>query len=123
MTSVAGWPPRPKESVCHAFSPDRHPRHAPHPLGLASTAHCPGIRFQRQAVTGPTAHASKSARADPENGSGKLHLGLYPHSGALQNLGYEIGRGTIAKVLKEAGVDPLRVGEKEPLGKSSCAPI
>ena len=25
--------------------------------------------------------------------------------GALQNLGYEIGRGTIAKVLKEAGVD------------------
>jgi hypothetical protein len=24
----------------------------------------------------------------------------------LQNLGYEIGRGTIAKVLKEAGVDP-----------------
>ncbi|MGO8928369.1 MAG: integrase core domain-containing protein [Limisphaerales bacterium] len=26
--------------------------------------------------------------------------------GALQNLGHEIGRGTIAKVLKEAGVDP-----------------
>ena len=26
--------------------------------------------------------------------------------GALQNLGYEIGRGTIAKVLKQAGVDP-----------------
>jgi putative transposase len=26
--------------------------------------------------------------------------------GALQNLGHEMGRGTIAKVLKEAGVDP-----------------
>ena len=26
--------------------------------------------------------------------------------GALQNLGHDIGRGTIAKVLKEAGVDP-----------------
>jgi hypothetical protein len=26
--------------------------------------------------------------------------------GALQNLGHEIGRGTIAKVLKEAGVEP-----------------
>jgi hypothetical protein len=26
--------------------------------------------------------------------------------GALQNLGHEIGRGTIAEVLKEAGVDP-----------------
>ena len=26
--------------------------------------------------------------------------------GALENLGHEIGRGTIAKLLKEAGVDP-----------------
>ncbi len=26
--------------------------------------------------------------------------------GALQNLGHEIGRGTIAKILQEAGVDP-----------------
>jgi putative transposase len=26
--------------------------------------------------------------------------------GALQNLGHKIGRGTIAKVLQEAGVDP-----------------
>ena len=26
--------------------------------------------------------------------------------GALQNLGHEVGRGTIAKILKEAGIDP-----------------
>jgi transposase InsO family protein len=32
--------------------------------------------------------------------------------GALQNLGHEIGRGTIAKVLKEAGVDPAPARQK-----------
>ena len=32
--------------------------------------------------------------------------------GALQNLGHEIGRGTIAKVLKEAGVDPAPERQK-----------
>jgi hypothetical protein len=30
----------------------------------------------------------------------------------LQNLDYEIGRGTIARVLKEAGVDPAPDREK-----------
>ena len=31
----------------------------------------------------------------------------YTHiQGALQNLGHQIGRGAIAKVLKEAGADP-----------------
>lgn len=33
--------------------------------------------------------------------------------GALQNLGHEIGRGTIAKVLKEAGVDPAPDRQKK----------
>ena len=33
--------------------------------------------------------------------------------GALQNLGHEIGRGTIAKVLKEAGVDPAPERQKK----------
>lgn len=32
--------------------------------------------------------------------------------GALQNLGHEIGRGTIAKVLNEAGVDPAPERER-----------
>jgi hypothetical protein len=32
--------------------------------------------------------------------------------GALQNLGHEIGRGTIAKVLQEAGVDPAPERQK-----------
>ena len=32
--------------------------------------------------------------------------------GALQNLGHEIGRGTIAKVLQSAGVDPARDRQK-----------
>jgi transposase-like protein len=32
--------------------------------------------------------------------------------GALMNLGHEVGRGTIAKILKEAGVDPAPVGSK-----------
>jgi hypothetical protein len=33
--------------------------------------------------------------------------------GALQNLGHEIGRGTIAKVLKEAGMDPAPERQKK----------
>ena len=33
--------------------------------------------------------------------------------GALQNLGHEIGRGTIAKVLQEAGVDPAPDRQKK----------
>jgi hypothetical protein len=33
--------------------------------------------------------------------------------GALQNLGHDIGRGTIAKVLKEAGVDPAPDRQKK----------
>jgi hypothetical protein len=33
--------------------------------------------------------------------------------GALQNLGHEIGRGTIAKVLKAAGVDPAPERQKQ----------
>ncbi len=33
--------------------------------------------------------------------------------GALQNLGHEIGRGTIAKVLKEAGVEPAPDRQKK----------
>jgi hypothetical protein len=37
--------------------------------------------------------------------------------GALQNLGHEIGRGTIAKVLKEAGVDPAPDRQKRSTGK------
>lgn len=42
---------------------------------------------------------------------------------ALQNLGHEIGRGTIAKVLEDAGVDPAPDRQKRGLGRSSCAPI
>jgi hypothetical protein len=51
-----------------------------HAVGMASTADCRQIRWQRQAVTGPTAHAGESARADPENGSGEPYVGLYSHS-------------------------------------------
>jgi putative transposase len=38
----------------------------------------------------------------------------YTHlQGALQNLGHEIGRGTIARVLKEAGVEPAPERERK----------
>jgi len=33
--------------------------------------------------------------------------------GALQNLGHEVGRGTIAKVLKESGLDPAPERQKQ----------
>jgi putative transposase len=33
--------------------------------------------------------------------------------GALQNLGHEVGRGTIAKILKEAGIDPAPDRQKQ----------
>jgi putative transposase len=41
------------------------------------------------------------------NGSKESVMGLHTSiQGALQNLGHEIGRATIAKVLKEAGIEP-----------------
>jgi putative transposase len=33
--------------------------------------------------------------------------------GALQNLGHEVGRGTVAKILKEAGIDPAPERQRE----------
>jgi hypothetical protein len=43
--------------------------------------------------------------------------------GDLQNLGHEIGRGTIANVLKEGGVDPVPGRQKGLPGKSVFEPI
>jgi hypothetical protein len=52
-------------------------RHSAQAVGLASTADCQQIRWQRQAITGPTVHAGRSARDDPENGSGESYVRLY----------------------------------------------
>jgi hypothetical protein len=40
--------------------------------------------------------------------------------GALANLGHEVGRGTIANILKEQGLEPARNVSGKPPGRSSC---
>ena len=44
--------------------------------------------------------------------------------GALSNLGHEVGRGTIANILKENGIDPAawRIGSRNPFLLSTRAP-
>jgi len=58
------------------------------------------------------AYGARVARSDFAQGSGKPQLGLHSYPGALQNLGHEIGRGTIAKILQDAGVDPAADRQK-----------
>ena len=58
-------------------------------------------------VTGPAADAGKGARPQPANGGGDRTWGYPRFQGALLNLGHEIGRGTIAQVLKRGGMDPV----------------
>jgi hypothetical protein len=40
----------------------------------------------------------------------KSALGLHRIQGALRNLGHEMGRGTIANVLKHKGIQPANAG-------------
>ena len=43
--------------------------------------------------------------------------------GALANLGHEVGRSTIANILKEHGLEPAPERERKQPGRSSCAGI
>jgi hypothetical protein len=45
-------------------------------------------------------------RIDPTDGGGESQLGQNEHQGALKNLGHRVGRSTIARTLRTAGIPP-----------------
>jgi transposase len=43
--------------------------------------------------------------------------------GAMKNLGHEVGRNTVKRMLAEAGIRPRQTGVEARRGRRSCAPI
>src|ERR1700737_75848 len=63
------------------------------------------VGLQPSAWAGPSARDEGYRRPDPAHGAGQSLLGLHPNQGSAGQSGTWVGRGTIANILKEHGIE------------------
>src|SRR5215469_11551165 len=104
MTSAADC--RPGQGIGKQGSPrSSHNCHARDSAGLASEADRAEIRWQWQTGMRPTEKIRGDRGLGSADGERESRLGLSANQGALSNLGHEVGRGTIAKILARHGIE------------------
>jgi hypothetical protein len=70
------------------------------------------MRRPPPARAGPAAADGRDSAAGGSHSDGESRLGLYADSRALANLGHDVGRGTIATILKQHGIEPAPERQK-----------
>jgi hypothetical protein len=75
---------------------------------------CENSIFRGQSRRGPgtTAGDGRDSAAGGPHGHGESRLWLYRIQGALANLGHDFGRGTIATILTQHGIEPAPERQK-----------
>src|SRR5262245_41371379 len=105
MTIGENWRREPTESVAGVAQRRDH-RRTRHVAPLASAAHRPEMDLRQEGHT-PARRPRRDSPVGRADGGGESDTGYTRIQSALKNLGHQVGRSTIARILRSSGISPV----------------
>ena len=84
---------------------DRYDRDSGHVVALASAPHCTEVDVR--SATQPAQRPSRNSTAGRAHGGGESDVGLHADPRRTKDVGHRVGRSTIRRILKTAGLPPV----------------